>query len=50
MKKFKFTAKNSKEAISYTQAENVEEATAFFAKMKKLSVKAFLEIYSVNEA
>jgi hypothetical protein len=50
MKKFKFTVKGSKEAISSTQAENVKEAIEFFTKKKKLSTKAFLEIYEVNEA
>lgn len=50
MKKFKFTTKSSNEAISYIQAENVEDAIVLFAKKKKLSIEVFLEIYSVNEA
>jgi hypothetical protein len=50
MKKFKFTAKGSNEAISSTQAENIEDAIEFFAEKKKLSTEAFLKIYEVDEA
>ena len=50
MKKFKFTAKGSKEAIASTQAENIEDAIEFFAKKKKLAIEAFLKIYNVDEA
>jgi hypothetical protein len=49
MKKYMFTSKNSKEAISTCEAPNEEEATVYFAETKKLSVDSFLKIYEVHQ-
>ena len=48
-KKFKFTTKTSKEAIATIEAETSQEALSFFAKTKKMSEDAFLEIFNVSE-
>jgi hypothetical protein len=49
MKKYMFTSKNSKEAISTCEAVSEEEATLYFAETKKLNVETFLQIYQVSE-
>lgn len=47
-KKYKFSTKNSKEAISTTDAFTKEAAIAHFAKVKNLTISAFLKIYDVT--
>jgi hypothetical protein len=51
MSKFKSFSANdpSKEAISKTEASNLEEAINFFVAEKKLDRESFLRIFSVEQ-
>jgi len=50
MKKFKFCAINSEEAIGICEASNKEQAVETFAAIKKLPVDKFNKIYHVTKA
>ena len=49
MKTFYLNPKNSKEVISRVLLETLEEAIIYFSKVKKLSKKSILDIYTVTD-
>ena len=49
MPKYSFNSKNSKEYIKTVNANNIAEATNFFAKLKDLPINKFLQLYEVIE-
>lgn len=50
MKRYKFCALNSEEAIGICEAADKEQAIETFAAIKKLPVDKFNEIYCVTKA
>ncbi len=48
--KYKFTTKNSKDAIGYVKADSKYEAEILASQMKQLKLKDFLKIFEVKEA
>jgi len=50
MKKFKFCAINSEEAIATCEANNKEQAIETFAAIKQLPIDKFNKLYHVTKA
>jgi len=49
MKTFYLKPKKCKEVISRVSLETLEEAIIYFSKVKKLSKKSILDIYTVTD-
>ena len=50
MSKYKFYSKGSNEAIGTVDANSLKNAEKFFASLKQMLLKDFLEIYEVKLA